>query len=270
VRSLIAQNIDGSGASVVDQSVPDSEDKHSTVNDSGRVLIGVCTLNEAENIGPLIEQLKESLPEADILIVDDNSADNTGVIVGDFVRQDPSIILCVRKDERGLGTAIRHAMAYAIDNGYTHFLNLDGDFSHDPRQLPSLLNRIRAEPAVDVVIGSRYVSGGSIVGWPMRRKIMSGIVNRFAKLCLRLPVKDCSGSMRCYQVASLKEIGVSNLKSTGYSVLEELLLQLHRRGAKFAEVPITFTERQQGESKLTMPEAIRSAWRMVLMAVQQS
>ncbi len=236
---------------------------------TSQVLIGVCTLNEAENIGPLIARLKRSIPEADILVVDDNSSDNTGAIISDMSALDPSIRLHVRTSERGLGTAIRHAMSFAIANDYVFFLNLDGDFSHDPDQLADLLDRAKQEPPVDVVIGSRYVPGGAIVGWPMRRKIMSRIVNRFANVCLRVPVKDCSGSMRCYRVASLSNIGVADLKSSGYSVLEELLVQLHRRGAQFAEVPITFTERQQGESKLTIGEAIRSAWRMVLMAVRQ-
>jgi len=240
----------------------------SSVDQDERVLIGVCTLNEADNIGQLIDRLRESLPAADILIVDDNSSDNTGRIVGDYVAKDRAVMLTVRKEERGLGSAIRHAMTHAIDRDYTYFLNLDGDFSHDPSQLPRLLERAKQDPPVDVVIGSRYIAGGAIVGWPVRRQMMSRIVNRFAKLCLRLPVNDCSGSMRCYRVESLKEIGVSKLKSSGYSVLEELLVQLHRQGADFAELPITFSERQQGESKLTLVEAIRSAWSIVLMAIR--
>jgi len=234
-----------------------------------RVLIGVCTLNEADNIGPLILQLKRSIPDADVLVVDDNSSDGTARIVTELANRDSSIFLKVRKNERGLGTAIRYAMQFAIDNDYTCFLNLDGDFSHAPDQLADLLCRAFQEPPVEVVIGSRYVPGGSVVGWPLRRRIMSRIVNRFATLCLRLPIKDCSGSMRCYQVASLRQIGVATLTSSGYSILEELLVQLQRCGVRFAEVPITFTERQRGESKLTTREAIRSAWKIVMMATRQ-
>ena len=239
------------------------------VRTTPRVLIGVCTLNEADNIGPLLVRLKQSLPSADILVVDDDSRDHTGPIVADMATHDPSIRLIVRTDQRGLGTAIQHAIGYAVEHDYTYFLNLDGDFSHDPDQLADLLRRAISDPPVDVVIGSRYVPGGSIVGWPLRRRMVSRIVNRFATLCLRLPVKDCSGSMRCYRVESLRGAGIANLKSCGYSVLEELLIELHGRGARFAEIPITFTERQFGHSKLTIHEAVRSAWKIIWMALRR-
>ncbi len=235
---------------------------------AGRVLIGVCTLNEAGNIGPLISSLRASLPAADILIVDDNSSDGTIAIVSELAKQDSAIILNVRRNQRGLGTAIRHAMEFAIDHEYEYFLNLDGDFSHDPNQLPALLHRAQQTPQVDVVVGSRYVPGGTIVGWPLRRRIMSRMVNQFARVFLRLSVADCSGSMRCYRVASLKKMGLRALTSSGYSVLEELLVQLQRHGSTFAEVPITFTERQQGASKLTIRETLRAAWSMVLLSVR--
>lgn len=195
-----------------------------------RTLVGVCTLNEAENIGALVSRLKRSIPAADILVVNDDSTDATGAIVTELSLADPSIMLTVRRNEKGLGTAIRHAMSFAIENDYTFFLNLDGDLSHDPDQLAMLFNRAKQDPPVDVVIGSRYIAGASIVGWPVRRKIMSRIVNGFARLCLRLPVNDCSGSMRCYRVATLKKIDLTQLKSSGYSVLEELLVQLNRAG----------------------------------------
>jgi dolichol-phosphate mannosyltransferase len=244
-------------------------DSLSPTESADGVLIGVCTLNEAENIGPLIRQLKQSIPSADILIVDDDSSDRTGAIVSEMANQDSSIILNVRKNERGLGTAIRHAMSYAIDHDYTYFLNLDGDFSHNPAELGDLLSRAAQDTSLDVVIGSRYAPGGSIVGWPTRRRIMSRIVNGFATLCLRLPVKDCSGSMRCYRVSALNECGMHNLKSSGYAVLEEILLQLHLHGASFAEVPVTFTDRRYGESKLSTREAIRSAANIAMMCVRQ-
>jgi dolichol-phosphate mannosyltransferase len=231
------------------------------------VLIAVCTLNEAENIGDLIAQLRSELPAADVLVIDDNSSDQTGQIVAQLASCDPSITLRVRLHERGLGTAIRDAMQSAIDQHYDVFLNLDADFSHPPARLPALLDRFQQRPVVDVVIGSRYVPGGAIVGWPLRRRMISRAVNRFATLCLRLPVQDCSGSMRCYRVSALKHVDLANLRSSGYSVLEEILLKLHRGGATFAEVPITFTERQLGESKLTIREALRSAWRIAIMAI---
>ncbi|QDT03826.1 Undecaprenyl-phosphate mannosyltransferase [Rubripirellula lacrimiformis] len=230
-----------------------------------RVLIGVCTLNEADNIVTMLPLLRRSVPDADILVIDDRSTDGTIQLVEAAAKQDPKIHLDVR-DERGLGGAIRHAMQAAVDRGYDFFINLDGDLSHNPQQLPQLLERSLALPAVDVVIGSRYVDQGKIVGWPMHRRIMSRMVNRFATLCLRLPVQDCSGSMRCYRVSAIEKISLGTMRSNGYSVLEEILVRLHRNGSPMAEVPITFTDRLRGQSKLTPKEAARSIWQMLKLA----
>lgn len=234
-----------------------------------RVLIGICTLNEADNISELVRRLRQSIPAADILVVDDDSSDGTGELVREISERDPTVTLQVRKGQRGLGGAIRLAMQQSIDGDYTFFLNLDGDLSHDPDQLLALLTRAMESPPVDVVIGSRYVSGGEIVGWPLHRKLMSRMVNRFAVACLRLPVNDCSGSMRCYRVETLTRLGLTNLRFDGYAMLEELLVLLHRQGASMAEVPITFTDRQEGQSKLTFAEATRSIRQMLALAVRR-
>ncbi len=236
---------------------------------SNRVLIAVCTLNEADNIIPLVTQLRTAVPAAKIMVVDDNSPDGTAELVSELTNHDPLLQIVVRRNERGLGSAIRHAMQSAVEQQYTLFVNLDADFSHDPTQIPQLIERATESPEIDVVIGSRYVPGGKIVGWPLHRKLMSGMVNRFATLCLRLPVKDCSGSMRCYRVAALERIGMSNVCIDGYAVLEELLVMLRRNGSKFAELPITFTDRQLGESKLTLREALRSMSQIISLAFKR-
>ncbi len=231
-----------------------------------RALVAVCTLNEADNIVELVERIRRFLPAADVLVIDDNSADGTAPLVAEIGQRDPAVKVVIRRDQKGLGSAIRHGMEYAIEHDYEFFLNLDGDLSHDPEQLPALLERAIASEQVDVVIGSRYVEGGSIVGWPFHRKIMSRLVNGFATTCLRLPVNDCSGSMRCYRVAALRRVGMSNVRVNGYAVLEEILVSLDRQGSKMVEVPITFTDRQRGKSKLTLREALRSSSQMVRMA----
>ncbi|MFG0260941.1 MAG: polyprenol monophosphomannose synthase [Novipirellula sp. JB048] len=228
-----------------------------------RLLVGVCTYNEAENIAAMIERLRAVLPDADLLIVDDDSPDGTARIALALADQMAQVRVQVREHERGLGSAIRYAMQQAIEHSYDYFLNLDGDLSHDPAQLPRLLDHAMADPEVDVVVGSRYVTGGEIVGWPWRRRVMSRMVNRFATLCLRLPVKDCSGSMRCYRVDALKRLNLGDWNSPGYSLLEEVLVLLKRDGAVMGEVPITFTDRQRGQSKLTLREAARSAVKIV-------
>ncbi len=265
-----------------------------------RILVAVCTYNEAENIHAMLEGLREYLPLADLLVVDDDSPDGTAMIAEKFIQseratsttidgplqdapvqdalvQDPSpklhlpqTQLIVRKGQRGLGGAIKRAIEFAIQGEYDLFVNLDGDVSHHPSQVPRLIATATDATSIqslpDVVVGSRYLPGGEIIGWPWRRRMMSRLVNRFATLFLRLPVSDCSGSMRCYRVSALKRINASKLRSEGYALLEELLVALVRSGATLAEVPITFTDRERGKSKLTAREATRSAFQIMKLA----
>ena len=240
------------------------------MSESVRVLVGVCTYNEVGNVSALVSRLRSALPEADILFVDDNSPDRTSDEVRRCASEDDRVRLIERFDERGLGSAIIRAAVVAVDDDYDFFINLDADLSHDPAQLPALLQAAIQDDAVVVAIGSRYVAGGKIVGWPLRRRIMSRMVNRFATLFLRLPVRDCSGSMRCYRVSTLRDLDLTSLQCEGYALLEELLVRLNRPGRKMVERPITFTERQDGESKLTLREAIRSVGFMFRLALQRS
>ncbi len=224
-----------------------------------RVLVAVCTYNEIENLPELTERITASLPQADMLVVDDDSPDGSGHWALDQATRDPRIRVIIREKQRGLGTAIRQAFLFAIEQQYDYLLNLDGDLSHHPETMPELLAVATGDPQFDVVVGSRYCPGGSIRGWPWRRRVMSRTVNRFAVSVLRLPISDCSGSYRCYRVAKLAEIAPATLESEGYSILEEVLVRLRSVGATMAEVPIEFTDRQRGSSKLTFAEAIRSA-----------
>lgn len=242
----------------------DSNDR----SDSSDTLIAICTYQEAQNIGSMLCGLRDAFPGATLLVVDDNSPDGTADRVQAFQANDSCIELIVRTDKRGLGSAIVDAMQHALDGGYEFFLNLDADLSHDPAQLPTLLAAAREDQEVAVVIGSRYIPGGKIVGWPLRRRLMSKMVNRFATRFLKLPVNDCSGSMRCYRTSALKTVGLNSLECTGYAVLEEVLVKLDRNGFKLCEVPITFTERELGHSKLTIKEAIRSIQFMMRLAIK--
>ncbi len=237
----------------------------------------------------MLRGLREHVPSATLLVIDDNSPDGTASKVEAFAKQDVATQLIVR-NERGLGGAIKRALRFAIDHDFDWLVNLDGDLSHDPAQVPRLLEtalnssrpsnlaandsvqqeQIHPDPVQpDVIVGSRYMPGGEIVGWPLRRRLMSRIVNRFATACLRLPVSDCSGSMRCYRVRSLKQIDTTKLTSNGYALLEELLVAIQRSGATLAEVPITFTDRTQGNSKLTPREALRSASEIIRLAFRK-
>ena len=229
-------------------------------------MIAVCTYNEAENIQLMVSGLRHALPDADVIVVDDNSPDGTAQLVKEMAQFDSLVHVLVRENERGLGSAIRFAMQYSIDHDYDYFMNLDGDLSHNPDQMKWLFSKSLEDRGLAVVVGSRYVSGGKIIGWPLRRKLMSQMVNGFATTCLRLPVRDCSGSMRCYRVNALASLGLENLRVNGYAILEEVLLRLHQRGERMAEVPITFTERERGYSKLTISEAMRSMIQIISLA----
>lgn len=248
--------------------LPERQGACEPMGGASKTLIAICTYNESLNVAAMLSGLRLSFPTAVILVVDDNSPDGTAEIVRDFQSHDEQVEIIVRKDERGLGSAITRAMQYSIDNDYELFLNLDADLSHDPAELPKLFDAAMADPTRDVVIGSRYVPGGKITGWPLSRRMMSKFVNRFATGCLGLPVKDCSGSMRCYRVETLREIKIGSLKCTGYAVLEELLVKVHRHGGTMFEVPITFNDRELGDSKLTFREALRSIKFMIRLAIQ--
>jgi len=206
------------------------------------------------------------MPDADVLIVDDNSPDGTGVWALEASKKDPRIHCVVRVDERGLGSAVVVALRYAIERNYRHVVNMDADFSHPVEKIPELVARVeRSEnekKRVDVAIGSRYVPGGSTVNWPLKRRLSSRCVNFFARLTLGLNVRDASGSFRCYRVDALKNVDFSEFLSSGYSFFEETLFRLQQSGATFAEIPIEFVERRFGASKINRKEAIRAVYIM--------
>ena len=229
---------------------------------SAEVLIAICTLRERDNVIRMLSSLREAVPQSKLLVVDDDSDDGTAELAIAFAAEDADCEV-IRRTERGLGGAIVRTMTEAIRGGHTYLINLDADFSHDPSTVPQLLSRAEQADAPDVVVGSRYVAGGRIEGWPWRRRMMSRWINRLAIRRLRLPVSDCSGSMRCYRVDALREIRPGSLRSNGYSILEEVLWRLRESGATMVEVPITFIDRELGSSKLTFREAIRSLWRII-------
>lgn len=225
-----------------------------------RTLVALCTFNELENLPSLISAIHANLPTTDILVVDDNSPDGSPAWLIRESALRPYLHCEIRENERGLGGAVTHAMKWAIRHHYEWLLNLDADHSHAPTDLPRLLETATAStPALDCVVGTRYAAGGAIEGWSLRRRIMSRMVNSFATNMLRIPVSDCSGSLRCYRVDKLAAILQEPIRNRGYAFFEEILLRLRRHGASFGEVPITFHERTFGESKLTLKESLRGA-----------
>jgi len=232
----------------------DGQDKSSEISD--RVLVAIPTYNEIENIPSLIEEVFLHLSDLDVLVVDDNSPDGTGRWCDEKSAEDQRVSCLHRSGRLGLGTATIEAFQYAQREGYHWVIIMDADFSHHPRYLPDLLRGRgeASEQGPDVVIGSRYIAGGSTTGWPWSRRLISWLVNRWTRLCLSLPVRDCSGAYRCYRVEILNEVDFSQFRSRGFSFQEEILWRVRRLGARFAEVPITFANRTRGESKINLRE----------------
>ncbi len=233
---------------------------------SGRkTLITVATYNEIENLPRLVEEIFQYAPEADILVIDDNSPDGTGRWCDEQAATEPRLRCLHREKKLGLGTATVAAMRDAIEHGYQYVLNMDADFSHPPRYLPALLAGMDPgdRPPVDVMIGSRYVPGGGVEGWPLRRHFMSRAVNAYSRWLLGLKPRDCSGAYRCYRTEVLARIDFGAIRSRGYSFQEEILWHLKRAGARFGETPIVFVDRRFGTSKINGREAA-AALRIIL------
>jgi len=227
-----------------------------------RVLVSLATYNEVDNIRPLAEAIRKTVPFVDVLIVDDNSPDGTGRVADEMAKDHPWLSVIHRSGKLGLGTAIITAMKHAVAHSYDYYINLDADFSHPPRFIPALLDGMTpsgGKPGVDVMIGSRYIPGGGVEGeFGPRRKFMSTGVNMYARLMLGLDTRDNSGSFRCYRVSKLALIDFEWVRSRGYSFQEEILFWCRRVGCTFGETPILFENRRAGQSKLHAGEAIRA------------
>ncbi|MCP5026458.1 MAG: polyprenol monophosphomannose synthase [Actinomycetia bacterium] len=209
------------------------------------VQIVLPTFNEAENIEGVLGRLRAVLPDAHILVVDDSSPDGTG----DLAASVEGVEVHRRPAKSGLGSAYVHGFAVALETGASCVVEMDSDFSHDPDQLPSLLAAL--EDDVDLVIGSRYVPGGSIPDWSRRRRLLSEHGNHYSAAALRLPVRDATSGFRVYRSELLRSLGLESIRADGYAFQVELVYRAHRAGARIVEIPITFIDRQAGASKMS-------------------
>jgi glycosyltransferase involved in cell wall biosynthesis len=233
--------------------------------DDVRALVILPTYDEAENVLPLSREILAVSTDLEILVVDDNSPDGTGDLVERAGRDEPRLQLLRRPGKLGLGSAYLAGFRFGLDRGYDRILTMDCDRSHPPRYLPAILAAMADH---DMVIGSRYVPGGGILNWPRRRRALSAFANFYARALLRIPVHDCTAGYRCYSREVLETVEPFEIRSSGYSFLEEMAWRVHRCGFRIGEVPIVFEQRTAGISKIDSSEMYRAAWHVLATALR--
>jgi len=227
-----------------------------------KTLIIIPTYNEMSNIRHLLDVLQNKYPEFHILIVDDNSPDGTGDYIQTRKESDKHIHLIRRAGKMGLGTAYVAGFRYAIENNFEIVVQMDADFSHNPNSIKDLISHI---DDFDVVIGSRYIEGVNVVNWPMSRLLLSYFANKYTKIITGLPINDATGGFKCFKIDVLKAIDLNYIRSNGYAFQIEMNFKVWKKGFKLKEVPIVFTDRLEGSSKMSkkiVHEAIFMVWKL--------
>jgi dolichol-phosphate mannosyltransferase len=226
------------------------------------------TYDEADNLAPLVAEVRRVLAEAApaghrILIVDDGSPDGTGAIADRLAAAHGDVGVLHRPGKLGLGRAYRAGFDHALSNGAGHVLQMDADFSHDPEALRALL--AHAAAGADLVLGSRYVDGSGIAGWSPARRAVSRAGCAYARTLLRVPVRDLTGGLKCFRAEALQAIAYEQVRAQGYAFQVELTYRALVRGLRVVEVPILFSERREGHSKMTARIALEAGWRIPLL-----
>ncbi len=224
-------------------------------------LIIIPTYNERENLPELIRRLMAQTVVLDVLVVDDNSPDGTGVVADELAAANPHVHVLHRPQKNGLGRAYLAGFDWALQRGYEFILEMDADFSHNPADVPRLVEAARQHEA-DLVLGSRYSHGIRVINWPLDRLLLSISAAKYVQIITGMPITDPTGGFKCFRARALAAIELSTVQSNGYSFQIELTHRVWRRGLKIEEVPIIFTDRFQGTSKMTK-EIVREAWWMV-------
>jgi dolichol-phosphate mannosyltransferase len=214
-----------------------------------RALVVLPTYQEAENIAEVLRRLRAAAPDADVLVVDDSSPDGTAAIAEAAGRELGRVDVLVRPTKSGLGSAYRAGFAEGLARGYDVLVEMDSDLSHDPAQLPALLRA--AEAGADLVVGSRYVPGGSVPNWPFHRRWLSRCGNRYADMLLGLSVSDVTSGFRAYRAGALRRIDLDSVSADGYAFQIEMAYLVDANGGEIVEVPIEFVDRQRGASKMS-------------------
>jgi dolichol-phosphate mannosyltransferase len=234
--------------------------------DLGRVLVVIPTYDERENLEWIVGRVRSAVPEVDVLVVDDGSPDGTGELADRLAAADPQVSVLHRTEKAGLGAAYLHGFRVALERGYDVVGEMDADGSHQPEQLPLLLAALHD---ADLVIGSRWVPGGSVVNWPLSRKVLSVGGNAYARMLLGIPVRDVTAGYRLFRRSTLETIDLESVESAGYIFQTDLAFRTVRAGLRVVEVPIEFVERVRGESKMSRDVATESLRRITTWGLRE-
>jgi len=240
--------------------VTSTEPAAGPAHELGQVAVIIPTYNERDNLEPIVGRIRAAVPDAHVLVVDDASPDGTGEIADKLEASDSHVHVLHRPGKSGLGTAYIAGFTWGLENGYDVLVEHDADGSHDPADLPEML--AAAAAGADLVIGSRYVPGGTVVNWPKSREILSRAANVYVRVVLGIGVHDATAGFRAYKAATLRAMGLDQIRSQGYCFQVDLTLRTAEQGFIIREVPITFTERARGASKMSKAVVAEALWRV--------
>lgn len=232
--------------------------------DLGRIVVIIPTFNEIENLPIIVGRVRAAVPEAFVLVADDNSPDGTGRAADALAADDDHVQVMHRLGKEGLGAAYLAGFAWALQAGYDVVVEMDADGSHQPEQLPRLLDALRT---ADLVLGSRWVPGGSTVNWPKSRQLISQGGSLYSRVLLGVPIRDITGGYRAFRAETLRGLDLHEVASQGYCFQVDLAWRAMQRGMRVTEVPITFVERTQGASKMSRKIVFEALWRVTAWGV---
>ncbi|MFB6551837.1 polyprenol monophosphomannose synthase [Streptomyces sp. NPDC056405] len=230
----------------------------------GTALVIIPTYNEVENIKAIVARVREAVPEAHVLVADDNSPDGTGKLADELAAEDDHVQVLHRKGKEGLGAAYLAGFRWGLEHGYGVLIEMDADGSHQPEELPRLLTALKG---ADLVLGSRWVPGGRVVNWPKSREFISRGGSMYSRLALDLPLRDITGGYRAFRRETLEGLGLEEVSSQGYCFQVDLARRAIKAGYHVVEVPITFVERELGDSKMSRDILVEALWRVTTWGV---
>jgi dolichol-phosphate mannosyltransferase len=232
----------------------------------GAALVIIPTYNEAENIKAIVGRVRSAVPEAHVLVADDNSPDGTGKLADELAVEDDQVHVLHRKGKEGLGAAYLAGFRWGLEHDYGVLVEMDADGSHQPEELPRLLTALKS---ADLVLGSRWVAGGRVVNWPKSREFISRGGSFYSRAALDLPLRDITGGYRAFRRETLEGLGLEDVASQGYCFQVDLARRAVKAGFHVVEVPITFVERQLGDSKMSRDILVEALWRVTTWGVEE-